>query len=118
MEALSKLVKEACEVGLLEGFHVGNTQSHGMLVSHLLFADDTLVLCKPSESDLGFLRCILLLFEAMSGLRVNLSKSSLILIAKVPHIHYWASLFGCEVSALPSTYLDLPLGASFKSIAV
>jgi len=45
MEPLSKLVNKACEVGLLEGFHVGNFQSHGLLVYHLLFADDTLIIC-------------------------------------------------------------------------
>ena len=54
----------------------------------------------------------------MSGLRVNLSKSSLIPIGEVPNIHLLACFFGCEVCALPSTYLGLPLGASFKSIAV
>ena len=43
MEALGKLVYRACEVGLLEGFHVGRSLSRGLLVSHLLFADDTLI---------------------------------------------------------------------------
>ena len=70
MEALSKLVNKACEVGLLEGFHVGNSQSHGLLVSHLLFADNILVFCEPWESDSRFLRCNLLLFEVMSGLTI------------------------------------------------
>jgi len=74
MEALSKLVNKAWEIDRLEGFHVGNSQSHGLLVSHLLFADDTLIFYRPCESDLEYLRCILLLFEAMSGLKVNLSK--------------------------------------------
>jgi len=59
-----------------------------------------------------------LLYEAMSGLRVSLSKSSLISIGEVPNTHSFASSFGCEVSALPSTYLGLPLGISFKSKAV
>jgi len=63
---------------------------------------------------MGYSRCILLLFEAMSGLRVDSSKSSLISIGEVPNIHYLAHFFGCGVSALPSTYLGLPLGASFK----
>ena len=54
----------------------------------------------------------------MSRLRVNLSKSSLIPTREVPIIHYLANFFGCDVSALPSTYLDLSLRASFKSIAV
>ena len=67
---------------------------------------------------MGYLRCILLLFEAMSWLRVNLSKSSLILIGKVTNIHYLAHFFGGGVSALLSTYLGLPLGASFKCKSV
>ena len=95
-------------MGLLKGFHVGNSHSPGLLVSHLLFANDTLIFCSPCESDLGYLRCILLLFEAMSRLKVNLSKSSLIPIGEVPNIHYLASFFGCEVGALPSSYLGLP----------
>jgi len=67
---------------------------------------------------MGYLRCILLLFKAMYGLGVNLSKSSLILIGEVPNIQYLASFFGCGVIALPSTYLGLSLGASFKSKVV
>ena len=88
------------------------------MISHLLFADDTLVFCKPDESNLGYLRCILLLFEAMSGLRVNLSKSALILVGDVPNVHVLASFFGCGVDYLPSSYLGLPLGAPYKSIAI
>ena len=103
---------------MLEGFQIGSSRSHGLLVSHLLFADDTLMLCRPRVSDLGYLRCVLLLFEAMSGLRVNLSKSSIIPIGVISNIHHLAYFFDCGVSALPSIYLGLPLGASFKSKAV
>ena len=104
-------------MGLLECFYIGSSLSRGLLVSHLLFADDTLIFWRPCESDLGFLRWVLLLFEGMSGLRVNLSKCSLILIGEIPNIYHLASFFDCGVSALPSTYLGLPLGASFKSKA-
>jgi len=85
-----------------------------MLISHLLFADDTLFICKPYESNIGYLRCILLLFEAMSGLKVNLAQSVLIPIGKVPDLHHLAQFFDCRVDSLPSTYLGLPLGASYK----
>ena len=71
-------------------------------------------MCRPCESDLGYLRCVLLLFEAMSGLRVNLSKSSIIPIGEIPNIHHLASFFDYGVSALPSTYLGLPLGGIFS----
>ena len=89
-----------------------------MLISHLLFADDTLFFCKPNESNLGYLRCILLLFEALTGLKVNLAKSVLIPIEEVPHRHQQAQFFGCGVDFLPSTYVGLPLGASYKCKSV
>lgn len=65
-----------------KGFQIGNNLS----ISHLLFVDDTLIFCKSNESNLGNLRCIIFLFEAMSDLRVNLSKNVLILISEVPQL--------------------------------
>ncbi|RVW42753.1 hypothetical protein CK203_079930 [Vitis vinifera] len=56
--------------------------------------------------------------EAVSGLRINLEKSELILVGRVENIDDLALDFGCRVGSLPSTYLGLPLGAPFKSISV
>ena len=72
IEALSKLVFKVVEEGVEEGFEDGvqisNSRSKGVLTSHLLFADDTLIFCKPNESNLGYLKCLLLIFKALSGL--------------------------------------------------
>ncbi|RVW76004.1 hypothetical protein CK203_052807 [Vitis vinifera] len=57
-------------------------------VSHLLFADDTLVFCKDSQDQMAVLSWLLMWFEAIS------------------------------VGSLPSTYLGLPLGAPHKSVVV
>ena len=54
-----------------------------------------------------------MLFDAMSGLRVNISKIALIPIGKVPNVNILAHFFGCTIGYLPSFYLDLPLGASY-----
>jgi len=51
----------------------------------------------------------------MFGLKVNLAKSALIPIGEVPDLPQLALFFGCGVDSLPSTYLGLPLGASYKS---
>jgi len=118
MDTLSRLVIKAGEEGFLNGFHISNPHSEGLLMSHLLFADDTLVFCKPDESNLGYLRCILLLFEAMSRVTFNLSKSALIPIGDVSNVHVLARFFGCGVDYLSSSYIGLPLGASYKSIAI
>jgi len=65
METLSRLIIKATEVELLEGIHINGSRSEDTWVSHLLFANDTLIFCKPEVSQLGYLRCILVLFEAM-----------------------------------------------------
>ena len=43
IKALSRMLSAGINDGLLEGFKVGN-----VTVSHLLFADDTLIFCKDS----------------------------------------------------------------------
>ena len=57
-------------------------------------------------------------FEAISGLRINLDKSKLIHVDRVENIDDLALEFECKVGSLPSTYLGLPLGAPFKSMAI
>jgi hypothetical protein len=62
MEALSRIILAAVHEGLLEGFTVGNTT-----LSHLLFANDTLIFCNAMPAQLRCLRSLFLLFEAASG---------------------------------------------------
>ncbi|RVW89825.1 hypothetical protein CK203_034486 [Vitis vinifera] len=85
---------------------------------HLLFADDTLVFCQASQDQLTYLSWLLMWFEAASGMRINLDKSELIPVGRVVDIDDLALDFGCKVGSLPSTYLGLPLGAPFKSVAM
>ena len=56
--------------------------------------------------------------EACSSLRINLEKSELILMGRVPNIEDLALELGCKVGGLPSCYLGLPLGAPFKLVAM
>lgn len=50
----------------------------GVLVSHILYEDDTLLFCDVDPTQVGYLCCVLLCFEAVSGLKVNLGKSEMI----------------------------------------
>ena len=43
MEVLSRIMKKTEEGGFIQGFHVGSVNSIGIRVSHLLFADDTIL---------------------------------------------------------------------------
>ena len=45
MEAISRMLDVAASTGQLSGFSVGGTTGSSVMVSHLLFADDTLIFC-------------------------------------------------------------------------
>ncbi|RVW17734.1 hypothetical protein CK203_071714 [Vitis vinifera] len=53
MEALSCILKRAKKEGFLKGFLAGGRRSAGVEVSHLLFVDDTLILCNLVSEDLA-----------------------------------------------------------------
>ncbi|RVW81970.1 hypothetical protein CK203_033240 [Vitis vinifera] len=67
---------------------------------------------------LTYLIWVLMRFEVILGLRVNLEKNKLMPVRRVENIRELAHKFGCKVGALPSTYLGLPLGVPSNSIAV
>jgi len=113
MEALSQMISAVISGGLLEGFKIGNAT-----FSHLLFADDILFLYSAHSSQLHYLWSLFLLFEAASGLKVNLAKSKLIHVGNVDQVGNLADILGCGVVTLPVKYLGLPLGASYKSIHI
>ena len=65
-----------------------------------------------------YLKWILLLFEALFSLHINLDKSSIILVGDVESLKVLVQELGCNVNLLPITYPGLPLGARRKSLAV
>jgi len=79
MEALSKMITGTVDRGFLTGFSVGS-RPPTINISHLLFTEDTLVFCGANPSHL---RVLLLFFEVVSGLKVNLAKSVLVPVSNV-----------------------------------
>jgi hypothetical protein len=75
MEALSRMLSRATSGGYLSGFHVDLHNTTSLKISHLLFVDDTLIMCDANRDHILYLGHILLCFEAISGLKVNLRKS-------------------------------------------
>ncbi|RVW38066.1 putative ribonuclease H protein [Vitis vinifera] len=61
---------------------------------------------------------LLMWFEAISGLRINLDKSEILPVGRVENLENLALEAGCKVGKLPSSYLGIPLGANHKSVAV
>jgi hypothetical protein len=84
-------------------------------ISHLLFADDTLVFCGANPSHL---RVLLLFYEAVSGLQINLAKYVLVPVGNVDNMDELTGILGCGTSSLPLKYIGLPLGASYKAKSI
>jgi hypothetical protein len=121
MEALSRMLSAALDQGNLTGFLVGSKEPEAFVVNHLMFADDTLMFCAAQEEQIRHLRCIFLCFKAASSLRINLGKSEIAPIGAVEaveDVERLVHLLGCRVTSLPMTYLNLSLGASYKSVSI
>ena len=114
-EVLNKLLMKAESIGLFRGLKVGR---RGEIVTHLQFADDTLLFCEANEEYLRNIKNILLCFQEFSGLAVNYSKSGLLVLGKdETWANQVADQLGCQLIKLPFTYLGVPLGANMRKIS-
>lgn len=80
-----------------------------MPVSHLQFHDDTMLVGEKSWPNVRALKAILLLLEAISGLKVNFHKSMLFGVNE-SWLHKAALLMNCILGCLSFLYLGLPIG--------
>ena len=60
MEAISRMLDKAVHEGRLLGFSVGVSAGRSLMVSHLLFADDTLIFC-DTNIDQMLILCMVLI---------------------------------------------------------
>ncbi|CAJ2644440.1 unnamed protein product [Trifolium pratense] len=107
-EGLNVLMEAMVARNLFTGYSIGGQGS--VSVSHLQFADDTLLMGTKSWANVRALRAVLVLFETMSGLKVNFNKSMLVGV-NIPES--WlceaASTLCCKVGKIPFLYLGLQI---------
>ena len=97
MEVFSLMVEKAVEGGFLTGYNLKGRNGISANVSHLLFAYE--VFCNASKDQMAYLSWIILWFEALSGLKVNLEKS---VIPPMGDKENLVQLVGeCRVGSLP-----------------
>ena len=73
-KGLSNLLRNAARQGLLSGLRISK---HGPTITHLFFADDTLIFCKAVGVEARELKEILNHYERGSSQVINLDKSSI-----------------------------------------
>ena len=112
------MLDKATLQGRMSGFNAGSSNARSLLVSHLLFDDDALVFCDANIDHMLTLRMVLIWFEAVSGLKINLGKSELVAVGDVRNMEVLVAVLGCNQGFLPMKYLGLPLGAKFKDKSI
>ena len=118
MEVLSRLIDRAMEGNFLFSCKVSGRGEEGLVLTHLLYADDTLIFYGVDRIQLVYLRWLLMWFEALLGLSINLSKREIIPVERVDGYEALAAKLGCKVGSLLASYLGFPLGAPHNSIVV
>jgi hypothetical protein len=107
VEGFSALLKQAQSEREVAGVQFG---SDGPTVTHLLFADDSIVFLEASSSNLQALKRILREYETCSGQKVNLQKSSIYFgkgLDETAHSNLRQTV-GIQCEALSEKYLGLP----------
>ncbi|KAJ0497121.1 putative RNA-directed DNA polymerase [Helianthus annuus] len=115
MEVLACMIDKGVEVGVLNGIC---SPAEGPTISHLLFADDAVIIGDWSKVNLENVVRILRCFRICSGLKINLSKCNLFgLGVETPEVEGLASVVGCSVGGFPFKFLGVVVGANMNKIS-
>ena len=114
-EVLNRMILKAKDLDIIKGVVIGRDKVE---LTHLQFADDTLIFCPAKEQVIMNYRRLLDCFSLVSGLTINYSKSSVIPIGNK---EVWAHVMGnklkCKIQKLSIMYLGIPLGANPNKIS-
>ena len=79
-------------------------------MTHLQYADDTMIMVEGSDLDIINLKFLLLCFEAMSGLKINFDKSEVVILGySAEDQQRIADNLNCKLATFPVTYLGMPV---------
>ena len=73
-EGLNGLIQHAVDGGQIEGFSLCRS---GPKISHLFFANDSLLFCQARVGDVGSIQALLNLYEKASVQKINSAKTTL-----------------------------------------
>ena len=118
MKFFSGMLKRVEGATLIRGFKANDRWGDWVCVSHLLFADYTILFCMANVEQILHIQMLLLCFQVVIGSKVNVRKSEMIPIAVVDNVHALAEILGCRVGILPKSYLGLPFGVPHKSTSI
>ncbi|GKV52014.1 hypothetical protein SLEP1_g58623 [Rubroshorea leprosula] len=115
-EGLNGIISSAKQKNMFKGVSIGG---RGLIVSHLQFADDTVIIGDATERNVWAVKAMMRTFELVSGLRINYSKSQLLSInVEKDWRERMADLPNCTVGEFPFKYLGIPVGGNLRRLAI
>lgn len=113
MDVLGTMFSRALLSGVLVGVPLGNQGR----MCNLHYADDLLILTTGGLEDLRIIKLLLYLFEGMTGLQTNFSKTCLFFTRLDPlSSQAAAQTISCAVGRLPLTYLGIHIREEDRGI--
>lgn len=114
-EVMNLMLKKAVDLHLWAGLPVCK---NGPILTHLQFADDTVIFARPDPTTLYNIKSVLILFQLTSGLKINFHKSEILGInVEDEKLQDMARVLCCKVGKFPLSYLGLPIGGSSSRVA-
>ncbi|XP_022032463.1 uncharacterized protein LOC110933551 [Helianthus annuus] len=114
MEALSCMLDKALAAEVIKGVQLPN---NGPVITHLLYADDAIILGDWTKDDILNVLRILRCFHICSGLKLNVVKSNLYGIdLAMDEVGNIANDLDCKSDSTPFKYLRVLVGANMNRI--
>ena len=86
-------------------------------ISHIQYADDTIIMLDGSDNSISNLKLILYCFEWLSGLKINFHKTEVYVFgSEYSEKLRFANLLNCALAELPMKYLGIPVSDKILTI--
>lgn len=106
-DSLSALMEKAVNKYLITGV-LESLLEKG--ISHIQYADDTVLMADGSDKSIVNLKILLYCFEWLSGLKINFHKSEVVLFGfSQAEQERKANMLNCKLGTLPIKYLGIPV---------
>ena len=108
-DCLPRMVSKAQRANLITGL-ADNLILGGVIL--LQYADDTIVCLQNDMTKARNMKLLLCFYEMMPGLKINFSKSEIIMIHGDDTLNtQYADLFNCQIGSFPLKYLGVPVSS-------
>ena len=93
MEVFSWMLKRVERIGLNSSCKANGRGADGACVSHILFANDMILFCDADVEQILHIRMLLLYFQVVTGLKVNVCKSKMAQLGRQIIYMVWQGFF-------------------------